>query len=90
MLAKCANPNCSSRFLYLHEGRLFRIERTEPAAGKSAADRPYLVKNGARHIEHYWLCPRCAELMTLSFDPASGVVTVPLPAPAVARRAIAS
>ena len=27
MLSKCANPACSAHFLYLHEGRVFRIMR---------------------------------------------------------------
>ena len=27
MISKCANPACSSRFLYLHEGKLYRFER---------------------------------------------------------------
>ena len=26
MLSKCANPGCSASFLYLHQGKLFRLE----------------------------------------------------------------
>jgi len=26
MVSKCANPNCSAPFLYLHQGKLFRLE----------------------------------------------------------------
>ena len=26
MLSKCANPQCRAAFLYLHQGKLFRIE----------------------------------------------------------------
>ena len=26
MLSKCANPHCRASFLYLHQGKLFRIE----------------------------------------------------------------
>jgi len=37
MISKCANPACSARFLYLHEGKLFRFEREAkktPAAAR--------------------------------------------------------
>jgi len=27
MISKCANPACSNRFFYLHEGKLFSLER---------------------------------------------------------------
>ena len=33
MISKCANPGCSTRFLYLHSGKLFRFER-EPREDK--------------------------------------------------------
>ena len=26
MLSKCANPGCPASFLYLHEGKLFRLD----------------------------------------------------------------
>jgi hypothetical protein len=27
MISKCANPACTAHFLYLHEGKLFRVFR---------------------------------------------------------------
>jgi hypothetical protein len=50
MLSKCANPACSARFRYLHEGRIFNIEITTPAT-----DPPM------HRLEHYWLCGCCAK-----------------------------
>jgi hypothetical protein len=26
MLSKCANPGCPASFIYLHEGKLFRLD----------------------------------------------------------------
>ena len=28
MLSKCANPGCAATFLYLHQGKLFRLDTT--------------------------------------------------------------
>lgn len=88
MLAKCANPGCSKRFLYLREGKLFRIE-VAPGGLRDTTAGPALVpRKGVRRIEHYWLCHDCAASMTLTCDPQQGVVAVPLQP--VVRRAIAS
>jgi hypothetical protein len=53
MLAKCASPSCSAPFRYLGEGTLFRLE-AEPSS--------------LRHSEHFWLCSRCSERLTLRLD----------------------
>ncbi len=94
MLAKCANPDCSTRFLYLREGKLFRIEIASDAPPPKEEDEnasgPYLVsKKPVRHVEHYWLCARCAETMTLSYEPGLGVTAIPRDIP-VRRHAAAS
>ena len=37
MLSKCANPGCAATFLYLHQGKLFRLDtNVEAVAGTSA------------------------------------------------------
>lgn len=95
MLAKCANPACSSRFLYLGEGKLFRIEvpaEGEPAEGGEPSSEPFLVtRKPVRRVEHYWLCARCAASLTLAYDRKSGVMAVPRTAEApMARRPAAS
>ncbi len=68
MLAKCSNPSCSTPFLHLKGGRLFRLE-SDPAFRSSEPDR----------LEYFWLCPHCSPAMTLRLSEDGTVVTVPLP-----------
>lgn len=68
MLAKCANPNCSNHFLYLHEGKLFRLDLE---ASETIADTE-LRKRGSR-FEFYWLCDHCAADMTIVVEKGKGV-----------------
>ena len=65
MLSKCANPACLARFHYLHEGRIFNIE-----AGTVGSDRN---SSAIRKIEHFWLCERCAQTLTVVME--NGVVS---------------
>lgn len=71
MVSKCANPNCSAPFRYLHEGRIFALEFTAETKVDSGEVRPQ------RRIEHFWLCPRCCGSITLTVDKGT-VVTRPL------------
>ncbi len=64
MLSKCANPECSSSFLYFHEGKLFRSETSSAPAGDDASPDTGMKKT-ARRIEFFWLCANCAPKMTL-------------------------
>lgn len=76
MLQKCANPNCLSPFRKLSEGKLFLVERENPASSKPSLRR---WDDGVPHrIEHFWLCGECASVLTLAFD-SKGLTTVPLP-----------
>ena len=53
MLSKYSNPTCSTRFRYLHEGRLFLLEcGSEHSASTSSRG------------EYFWLCERCSSVMT--------------------------
>jgi hypothetical protein len=65
VLSKCANPVCLARFRYLHEGRIFNLE-----TGAVSSD-----SNGSptQRIEHFWLCERCAQTLTVVLD--NGVVS---------------
>jgi hypothetical protein len=63
MLAKCANPNCESRFRYMREGKLFTFR------GSSTSDQ---IGKTAATAEHWWLCSPCAATLTIRFDPVSG------------------
>jgi hypothetical protein len=77
MISKCANPACSARFLYLHEGRLFRFER------EACADTEFLLgfdptlRKHSTGVEFFWLCTQCATTMTLIYCKGVGVTTHP-------------
>ncbi len=74
MLSKCANPACPSPFLYLHEGKLFRIHidnsttASEPTVGMDPQ-----AKKPVRRVEFFWLCQECSTKMTVSFEEGAGV-----------------
>ncbi len=65
MLSQCLNPACSATFRYMHEGRVFTVERTAPSASIS---QPLL-----RSVERYWLCSGCALLLKVVVE--NGTVT---------------
>ena len=78
MIAKCANPACSRAFRYLHEGRLFAIERYDTTARdgnheSEFASSPYV-------LEFYWLCNDCCSRGVLSLARGNGEMTF-LPKP---------
>jgi hypothetical protein len=79
MISKCANPGCSARFLYLHTGKLYRIERenrkddTQPLLGFGPDARRH-----TRSVEFFWLCEKCASSLTLVYCRGVGVTTHPL------------
>ena len=77
MLAKCANPACSAKFLRLHDGRLFVTE-------VEGADQ----SNGghARQREYFWLCSSCCRTMTVAVDKGRRPQVVPLPDAAATRQ----
>ena len=64
VLSKCANPLCSSEFVYLRQGRLFEVETQ-------------CFETPSRR-EYYWLCEICAVNFTLRFDWGRGVVVTEL------------
>jgi hypothetical protein len=78
MLSKCANPRCSSAFLYLHRGQLFKIETVASLEkGGRMGDREMGGSPG-RRFEYFWLCEECAPSMTLTFDKELGVTATPV------------
>ena len=60
MLSKCANPECTEKFLFLHLGKLFCLAPT-PEIEASAGAVSLLE-------ERFWLCERCAKVMTIIWD----------------------
>ena len=76
MLAKCANPACSTPLIYLREGKVFMVEN--PGAPKVRPQSPILAKpKPAGRVEHYWLCGPCSAEMTLTYDTTQGVTVTP-------------
>ena len=75
MLAKCLNPQCTARFRYLWEGRLFRIDFSEARRRKIALAgvMPVCTSDRERPIEHFWLCSSCAASMTIEVSEAGDV-----------------
>ncbi len=75
MLSKCANPGCTATFLYLHQGKLFRLNVGNDIPVSSSL--PQTTKAGS-HIEFFWLCSDCASELTVDYDEGNGVAVVPL------------
>ena len=71
MLAKCANPSCSTPLVYLREGKIFMVEAPQPQFEllNAAPTKP----KAANRVEHFWLCGPCSIEMTLTYDRQRGV-----------------
>ncbi len=76
MLSKCANPECSEIFRYLHQGKIFCLAPTPDVKPQTGIPNPLLH-------ERFWLCERCAKEMTLVWG-GTQVRLVRLPIPAAA------
>jgi len=61
MLAKCANPECSEVFRYLHEGKIFLLSPTPEVEIVAGNAHPSLY-------ERFWLCDKCSKQMTVVWD----------------------
>ena len=77
MVSKCANPRCSAPFLYLHSGKLFRVEERPSltTASDTSAEANFGTKKAARRVEYFWLCEECAAEMTLVRKKGVGITT---------------
>ncbi len=58
MLSKCANPECSEIFRYLHAGKIFYLAPTPDIEIAMGTQHPVLH-------ERFWLCARCSKEMTV-------------------------
>ena len=77
MVSKCANPRCSERFLYLHQGKIFQLTPTPDVEAVGGGFSPSLC-------ERFWLCDKCCKEMTLVWGGTEPKL-VPLPAEPVAQ-----
>ena len=82
MVSKCANPECSEEFRYLHLGKLFQLTPTPDLPASNGEFYPALY-------ERFWLCERCCKEMTLVWGGAR-VKLVPLAAKTAPSAAIGS
>jgi len=75
MLSKCANPDCTNRFLHLNEGKLFRWD------GREILQHPHFRTDHSRpsrKIEFFWLCNDCSRWVTVVFGEGKGIIVRPL------------
>jgi hypothetical protein len=87
MLAKCANPTCTTELRYLRDGKIFLLElEPELTPGPQSIDS----RKPARRVEHFWLCGPCSADMTLVTLRGKGVTAVPKIRAASVRHAAAS
>ncbi len=86
MLSKCANPGCSATFLYLYQGKLFRLDTSIESLARIPVRE---VTRPSRRVEFFWLCNQCAAELTLGYNKGTGITVVPLPK-ALGRAASAS
>jgi hypothetical protein len=66
MLAKCCNSSCTRSFLYLSDGKLFRLEN----------DLALRQSNPTK--EYFWLCASCSATMTLCISSEGEVTAIAL------------
>lgn len=64
MVSKCANPKCTARLKYLHEGRLFVVQTRASVRYWGEASDSFSAPPG-KQIEYYWLCDACADQMKI-------------------------
>lgn len=72
MLSKCANPNCSNPFRYLHEGKLYLISSVSRFDGRKQ------LSTACKFLspEYAWLCSVCSSYMTIIIDEENGTIVV--------------
>ncbi len=77
MVSKCANPACAERFLYMHQGKLFRFERDADDNADLTLGFDPTVRKHSVAVQFYWLCENCAASMTLIHCKGVGVTMHP-------------
>jgi hypothetical protein len=64
------NPHCSATFRYLRQGQLFRVDLAEVRRMSALTGKPKVADIGSKthRVEHFWLCEKCAETMTITLS----------------------
>ena len=60
MLSKCANPECSEIFKYLHQGKIFRLAPNP--------EIELIVEAIPSLHERFWLCDKCCKKLKIVWD----------------------
>jgi hypothetical protein len=79
MLSHCANPQCSTPFLRLRQGKLFLVGTDGSSQPGKIRSQPASRKHLQQRVERYWLCDLCSQVWTLVQDRARGIALVRLP-----------
>lgn len=75
MISKCANPDCSTVFRYLHEGKVYVIAPTtalymhRPSSDLNHSGKPVTLK-------YAWLCSSCCRVMTIAAHDGGEIMVV--------------
>ena len=72
MIAKCANPACPVQLQHNGGGKFFRFRREQDTT--KGAEALGAVQSGFHNVEHFWLCQRCCQFLTLVHIEGRGVV----------------
>lgn len=79
MLSKCANPKCPRAFLYLGQGKLFRLKIPLEESREESPTTPINGNPSGRHRnEFFWLCDSCSRSLTVVWKKGIGVRTIPV------------
>lgn len=65
MLSKCANPQCTARMKYMHDGSVYVVPKRAIDLSASTEKSEFSAPNGVQ-IECFWLCQACCQYLTIS------------------------
>lgn len=67
VLSKCANPRCSARMKYMHEGSLYVVPKPRMDTYWTSHCGEFSAPPG-KQIECFWLCEACSPQLTITKD----------------------
>lgn len=65
MVSKCANPHCSARMKYMHDGSVFAVRKPLSGHNHVTDDESFGASPGTE-VEWFWLCEPCSRRMRVS------------------------
>ncbi len=65
MLSSCANPSCSRKFRYLHEGKLFLLPTK---SNDDVISNRVDFAGKLDHVHYAWLCDHCNQTFEVVLD----------------------